>query len=117
MTIYNRELNERLTNLEQCAELAPDGTYDEAKRAVGAVNEAIEAVRAAIREAGFKINGSDPCRDLEAAIYGYLLVSNPDAYGLMTGEGFGKSMDSPKRGLLIAKAAANRDAFTQAIRR
>jgi hypothetical protein len=107
MTIQNRQLNDRLSRLQRCAELAPEGTYTEAKSAAQAVDEAIEAVRSIMREHGFKVNGTDPCRDLEAAVYGYLLISNPDAYGLITGEGFGEHVDGPAGERIMAQAAIN----------
>lgn len=52
MTIQNRQLNNRLSKLQRCAELAPEGTYAEAKSAAQAVDEAIEAVRSIMRYYG-----------------------------------------------------------------
>lgn len=113
MTIQNRELNQRLTNIQRCAEEAPEGTYEIAKNAAEAVDEAIEAVREIIRANGFKVNNTDPCRDLEAAIYGYLLVSNPDNTSLITGEAFGEHVSGPNLGLVLANTIRDRDSFVR----
>lgn len=109
MTIQNRELNRRLSLIERCAEMAPEGTYNEAKKAAQAVEEAIESVRKIFLDHGFAVNNCDSCRDLEASIYGYLLVSNPDAYGLMTGEGFGEHIDGPAKARVLANTIRDRD--------
>jgi hypothetical protein len=111
MTIRNTELNRRLGYLQNCAEKAPEGTYEEAKRAAAAVDQAIESVRTIFRDHGFAANGTDPCRDLEASIYGFLLVSNPNAYGLLTGEGFGEHVDGPAGERVLANAIRDRDVF------
>lgn len=104
MTIQNRELNRRLSNLQRCAETAPDGTYEHAKSAARVVDRAIEAVRSALQISGFKVDGCDKCRDLEAAIYGYLLASNPDDSELVVSEGFGEHVDGPRGSEIIAAA-------------
>lgn len=106
-----RELHTRLSNIQRCAELAPADTYECAKSAANAIDEAIEAVRAVFREHGFEVNNNDPCRDLEAAIYGYLLISNPERYGLITGEGFGEHIDGSAGERIMANTIRDRDAF------
>lgn len=111
MTIQShlRELNGRLTRLERCAEAAPAGTYEHAKDAAAAVNEASQGIIAAFRAKGFKFLNDDRLRNLEAAIYGYLLESNPDDYALMTAEGFGEHVDGPAGKRIVAQAIQNRD--------
>jgi hypothetical protein len=76
MTVAHRELNNRLTYLERCAELAPDGTYEQAKAAAAAVNDALQGVLDALRAHGFKVLNDDRLRSLEAAIYGFRATAN-----------------------------------------
>lgn len=113
MTIQLRELHIRLSNLQRCAEKAPDGTYDVAKRAALAIEDSIESVRSIFRGYGFKVDNTDRCRDLEAAIYGYLLASNRESYGLTTGEGFGEHVDGPAGERVIAQAIRDRDSLAR----
>src|SRR5262245_54532737 len=109
MTILNRELNRRLSNLERCADLAPEGTFARAKDAAEAIDEASNAIMAALRERGFHALNDDRLRDLEAAIYGYLLEGNPEEYGLLTGEGFGEHVDGPAGERVMANTIRDRD--------
>src|ERR1700724_836620 len=99
-----RDLNNRLTNLERCVEVAPEGSYLRAADAVVAIGEAAEGIMKALRGYGFKAPGHDGLRSLEAAIYGYLLDNNPDEYGLITGEGFGEHVDGPAGERVLANA-------------
>lgn len=89
------EYSDRLSNLEHCAQHAPKGAYEEAKRAVECMDEAIEGVRRTLREHGFKADGNDMCRTLESVIYWFLTESNPEKLGLITGEGFGEHLQGP----------------------
>lgn len=109
MTIRNRILNERLNNLQRCAEKAPEGTFEEARNAAAAIDQAIEAVRSAFKEHGFKADGCDICRDLEASIYGFMLNSNPGHTGLIVAEGFGEHVDGPCGSRMISEAIRDRD--------
>lgn len=114
MTITNipaRELNRRLTLIERCAEEAPEGTYEVAKRAAAAIADCANAVRYALRANGFKMLNDDRLRTVEAAIYGYLLESNPDETGLIMGEGFGEHVDGPAGERVKAQAIRERDAL------
>ncbi len=112
MTIsaHVRELNDRLTHLERCAEIAPEGTYQQAKDAASAISDASNGILHALRAHGFKAKNDDQLRNLEAAIYGYLLDSNPDAYCLLTAEGFGKHVDGPAGARVLAQATRDRGA-------
>lgn len=109
MTIRNQELNRRLSNLESCAENAPEGAYEQAKAVAKIVGNAAKGLLSALRAAGLKAKNSDSLRDIEAAIYGYILDSNPEAYGLITGEGFGEHIEGPARDRVIAQASRDRD--------
>jgi hypothetical protein len=111
MTIAShvRELNHRLTRRKRYAEFAPEGTYAVAKSAADAIDAASQGIREALREHGFKALNDDHLRSLEAAIYGYLLEGNPDATGLMTGEGFGEHIDGPGGARVMANTVRDRD--------
>ena len=108
-------LNRQLSNLEDCARNAPEGTYDEAKAAAEAISEIADSIMHKLSEAGFKVAGDDRMREIEAVIYGYLRDCNPEAYGLVTGEGFGEHVTGPRGAELIARAAANRDFLRNAL--
>ncbi len=107
MTIVNREINRRLSNLERCAEMAPKGTHREAKNAADAIANASQGILDALRDQGFKVLNDDRLRNLEVAIYAYLLEANPDNCGLMTGEGFGEHIDGPAGKRIMAQTVSN----------
>lgn len=109
MTIINRELHQRLSNLQACAEHAPEGTYERAKLAAQVIEDCAEAIFDIVKAAGFKLNGTDRFSDVEALLYGVLADSNPDEYSLITGEGFGAAMDGPAKGSVIANTISDRD--------
>jgi len=107
------KLNDRLTFLERCAEMAPEGTYQRAKDAADAINDASQGILDALRTHGFKALNDDRLRNLEAAIYGYLLEGNPDECGLITGEGFGERVDGPAGPRVMANTVRDRNALSQ----
>lgn len=111
MTIKFRELNSRLTYLERCAEIAPEGTYNRAKDAAQAINDASQGILDSLRRYGFKVHNDDRLRDLEAQIYGYLVTANPEEYGLITAEGFGEHVDGPAGGRVLAQVTRDRDSL------
>lgn len=113
MTIQNRELNERLGNIETCAREAPEGTYDRAKQAAEVISDCAESIIEIFQAADFKIIGNDRLRDIEAAIYGLMLHQNPEEYGLQTGEGFGAAMDGPARERVLAQTIRDRDSLAR----
>src|SRR5215469_12876877 len=109
MTIANRDLNRRLENLEACFENAPVGTYQQAKDTVEAIWHLSNEILHTFRGYGFQAGNDDRLRNLEVAIYGYFLESNPDACFVHSAEGFGRHMDNPLlRDRIITDAAANR---------
>lgn len=101
MTIRNRELNQRLSNLQDCASNAPDGTYERAKDAAEVINDCAEAIFDIFKASGFNLKGNDGFRDLEAQLYGLMVDSNPEEYELQTGEGFGAAMNTEARSRII----------------
>jgi hypothetical protein len=113
MTIYHPKANERLSNIERCAELAPAGTYERAKAAKAVIDEVADSIFTICKAHGFKLRGMDGYRDIEAQLYVLLADSNPDEYGLITGEGFGAAMDGPARERVLAQTVRDRDALTR----
>lgn len=114
MTISShvRELNDRLSNLERCAEMAPECTYERGKEAAAAIADASNAILAAFRAHGFNAGNDDRLRNIEAALYGYLLQSNSDEIDeLRVSEGFGEHVDGPAGSRVIAQAIQNREAL------
>lgn len=109
MTITNRALNDQLTNLETCAEKAPEGTYVEAKAVAELVGDTSNALLAALESLGMKANNGDGLRDLEAAVYGYVKASNPEAYFLPAAEGFGVAMGTEAAERVLAQTIEERD--------
>lgn len=110
MAIVDRQMNRRLGYLERCAERAPEGTYQEASNATMALGAVMDDIRETFKEFGFSALGDDRARNLEVAIYAFLLESNPSAYGLLTGEGFGEHVDGPAGERVMAQAIRDRDA-------
>jgi len=115
MTIAShlRHFNRRLEFIERCAEKAPEGTYQRAKDAAAAVADASHSIMDALRSRGFTALNDDRLRNLEAAIYGYLLEGNPDECGLITGEGFGEHVDGPAGARVLANTIRDRDALAR----
>lgn len=109
MTVYNREFNRRLTRLERCAETAPEGMYKEARDAVAVINDISGFVLSRVRDGGFKVNNDDRLRDLEAAIYQYMVEANPMAFGVA--EGFGEHIDGPAGQRVYAQAVRDSEAM------
>lgn len=68
MTISNKYWNDRLSNLERCAEDAPQGTYEFAKDVAGAVDEVSNHLLSSLRARGLKADNCDALREVEAAI-------------------------------------------------
>lgn len=113
ISAHVRQFNDRLTLIERCAEKAPEGTYQRAKDAANAINDASQGILDALRAHGFKVRNDDRLRNLEAAIYGYLLEANPDESGLMTGEGFGQHIDGPAGDRILANTIRERDVLAK----
>lgn len=82
-------------NLGHCADEAPSGAYEGAKKIDACINEAIEGVRDTFKSFGFKADGNDACAMLEGAIYWFFKYSNPDNNDTALGEGFGEHLQGP----------------------
>ena len=111
MTITNRAMNDRLTNLERCAEIAPDRTHEDAKAVARIVGDLSNMILRTVRDGGLVANNSDGLRNLEAAIYGYIVASNPGAAFLTAAEGFGEHVDGPAGARVLAQAIRDRNAL------
>lgn len=109
MTIANRDANQRLSNLEQCAQEAPEGTYQLAKDVVALIEEASRDLMKNLKALGLKAPGDDRLRNLEVATFGYIADCNPEAYSLITGEAFGEHIQGPARERVMAGCIRDRD--------
>lgn len=105
------ELNDKLSNLERCAEDAPEGMYLRAREAADAIDEASNALRKALMDRGFVALNDDRLRAVEATIYGYMLQGNPNESELLVAEGFGEAMNGPEAERVKAQAERDRDAI------
>ena len=107
MTIQNRNLNNRLSNLETCAERAPDGTYQDAKDTVEAISNIANNVMHTLSAAGLKVTGDDRLRNLEVAVYEYIVALNPDRFA--SAEGFGEHIQGPAGERILDNTVRDRD--------
>lgn len=105
----SREIQNALTNFKRCAEDAPEGIYEEAKRLNEVIGGAVDQLMRDLREMGLKADSCDRAFELEAAMYAYVKQSNPDATVFLISEGFGSSLGGPERERVLAQAASNRD--------
>lgn len=105
----DRRIESALNNFKSCAENAPEGTYEEAKKLNDVIGNAVDDLMGAIKDLGLKADNCDRAFELEAAIYDYVKRSNPESTIFPVSEGFGSSMDTPARERVIAQAESNRD--------
>lgn len=109
MTIANRPLNRRLSNLQVCAQQAPEGTYEDAKELVETMNDIMDGIMRDLSAAGVKVSGDDKIRNLEVALYEYILSNNPNHFA--SAEGFGEHVDGPAGKRILVQAINDRNAF------
>lgn len=102
-----KQLSDRLSNLEACANNAPDGTYEHEKLVVEFIGDTVDGILREAKALGLKTPNCDQIREVEAVIYGYLTDANPLTFA--AGEGFGDSMDGPARDRIIFQAEQERD--------
>jgi hypothetical protein len=106
-----RDLNERLSNLERCAQKAPVNTYQFAKNVADIIDELSNDILGSLKSHGLHAANNDELRRVEAAIYGYIIASNPNlASGFAVSEGFGEHCIGPAGDRVIAQAERDRDA-------
>ncbi len=111
MTIRNRPLNRRLSNLQVCAQQAPAGTYEDAKLVVEAMEDIANHIMFTLSAAGVKVSGDDKMRNLQVALYEYILANNADRFA--SAEGFGEHVDGPAGPRVMAQAIRDRDFLAQ----
>lgn len=90
----NRQLQNALSNFKACADLAPEGTYADAKALNVVIGDAVESFMREVRALGLKADSCDRVFDLEAAMYEYVKRSNPDHTMFPVSEGFGTAMEA-----------------------
>lgn len=102
-----REMENALRNFKSCADEAPKGTYEDAKRLNAVIGDTCDNLIKDIKALGLKANCCDLIFAVEATIYDYVKRSNPDAPLFPVAEGFGASMDTPARERVITQAEGN----------
>lgn len=105
----DRNLLTALENFKQCADEAPEGCYEEAKRLNRVIGGACTSLMQEIRGLELKADTCDLIFVVEAAIYDYVRRSNPDATVFAAAEGFGSSLIGPARERVLAQALSDRD--------
>lgn len=109
------QLNDRLTRVERAVEQAPAGTFKQTKDVATAIGDASNAVMAAFKAHGFTALNNDRLREVEAAIFGYLLAGNPSVHDeLAAAEGFAEALDSPTGERVKAQLIRDREALAAA---
>jgi len=112
--INAQKLNNEWSNFKQCADEAPDGTYEACKDIAAVVDGAAKELFDKTKLLGLKANTCDGIREVEAVIYGFIKDSNPDSPVFPTSEGFGEGLQGPARERILAQAASNRDFLARA---
>lgn len=97
-----------LENFKGCADQAPEGCYEDAKKLNEVIGETCRGLMKEIRSLGLKADACDLICEVEAALYDYVRRSNPGHALFPTAEGFGASMNGPARERVITHAAADR---------
>lgn len=87
-----------------CADQAPQGTFEAAKSVREVIGNAVDALIRDMRALGLRADNCDGAFALEAAIYEWLKVANPDATLFPTAEGFGAAILGPARERVLAQA-------------
>ncbi|UTC28913.1 hypothetical protein MARCHEWKA_04010 [Brevundimonas phage vB_BpoS-Marchewka] len=100
-------LSAQLSNLEACAQDAPEGAYEDAKALNAFFAATFVHLRGELVALGLALDNSDGYREFEAVLYGLIKDSNPDCTTFAVSEGFGSAMDGPARDRVIAQAAGN----------
>jgi len=98
----NETLIKELFNFKRCADEAPAGTYEDAKDLNDLIGQTCDDLMANLRERGFKTNNCDLILAVEATIYNYVKLSNPEHTCFPVAEGFGSAMNGPARERVLA---------------
>lgn len=103
-----RNANRRWSYLERCAEVAPKGTYEQAKGLAELIADTINTFRADARDLGLSVPNDDRLREVEALLY--VLVAD-DNLSLCAAEGFGEHADGPAGERVVQQAARDQIAL------
>lgn len=95
MTIENRVINSRLSHLEDAIESAPEEAYKQARTVVEIIHDTSNQLLATMRGNGLHAGNDDRLRNVEVALYNYILQSNPDLGELISAEGYGEHIKGP----------------------
>jgi hypothetical protein len=106
-------IKQALEDFKRCAEDAPEGCYEDAKRLNDLIGGSVDALMRDIRAMGLKADACDRAFQLEAMIYAYVKESNPDSTIFPTAEGFGASMSGVARERVLSQAERDRDCLSQ----
>lgn len=109
MTIRDREMAARFDNFEVCAETAPARTYEQAKAVRHLIGKTVDHLIREFQRAGVPVNNCDGARNIEVAIYRWLVESNHDNATFPTAEGFGEHSQGPAGERVIANCIRDRD--------
>ena len=109
MTIRDREMAARFDNFETCAEIAPERTYEQAKELRRLIGETVDNLIREFQRAGVPVNNCDGARNIEVAIYRWLVESNPGDGAFHAAEGFGDHSQGPAGERVIANCIRDRD--------
>lgn len=103
--INSRELNDRFSNFENCADEAPAGAFEHAKAIRATIGQAADDLIAATRALGLKADNCDRIREVEIMLYDYLRASNPNNPMFIEAEAFGEAVNGPARERVLAQCA------------
>ena len=106
---YIMAMNTALDNFKRCADEAPAGMYLDAKALNAVIGETCDNLIKELRGLGLRANTCDLIYAVEAKIYEYVKLSNPDSPMFPVSEGFGAAMDGPARDRVLAQSAGDRD--------
>lgn len=110
----NTTLKQDYEAFAQCADEAPEGCYESAKALHALISATMASLMESVRSHGLQVDTCDRAFELEAAIYGYVRSSNPDATVFPTAEGFGRSLNGPARERVLENAIAGRNLLRRA---
>lgn len=105
------EVKSAYQNFRRCAEEAPEGAYEAAKRLHTLIGDTATNLMHEVRETGFKADACDLIFAVEVALYEYVKRSNPDSPLFPTAEGFGEAMTGPARDRVLNQTASNASFF------
>jgi len=104
-----------LRNFKNCAENAPQGTYENVERLNKVIGDCVDNFMKEIRSIGLKANNDDLAFSLEISLYDYIKCSNPNSCLFALAEGFGEHIEGPDRDHILANTIRDRDIIASII--